>query len=223
MAGVETGSPRNGGGRESRGHRSTTRVFDWFVIVNLSLFLAATGSVFLSRFVHLRGEGHLGEFGIYAVICMVVVLAAWRTLRRFDWPLWLLVAAEMAILIHFAGGLIPYQDGRFYDIVLCGIRFDKYVHWANSFIAALVVSHLTRRGGLAVVLMVLGLGALWEIVEYAVVSRIPDAGVGLYDNNLRDLVANLAGGLTWWLMSAVVDALRRSVPGRTAGRKGGEA
>ncbi len=222
MVGVETGSPRNEGGRESGGHRSAANVFDWFVIVNLSLFLAATGSVFLSRFVHFRGDGHLGEFGIYAVICIVVVLAVWRTLRRFDWPLWLLAAAEIAILIHFAGGLIPYQDGRLYDIVLCGIRFDKYVHWANSFIAALVVSHLTRRGGLAVVLMVLGLGALWEIVEYAVVSRIPDAGVGLYDNNLRDLVANFAGGLTWWLTSAVVDALRRSVPGRTEGGRGGE-
>jgi hypothetical protein len=200
----------------SRGLRSRSSSvlgpFDWFVLCNLSIFLAAAGSVFLKRFIRYRGEEHLGEFGIYAVVSVVVILAVWRTLRRHDWPLWLLLAMEVAILAHFAGGLVQTGDGRLYDLVLFEVRFDKVVHVFNSFVAALVVSRVSRCRGPAVVLMVLGLGALWEIVEYAVVSRVPDAGVGLYANNLQDLVANLIGSLAWWGCSTLRGASVRVTP-----------
>lgn len=200
-------------GLESRGgRRPMFGRFDWFVILNLALFLVVAGSVLLRRFVLFRGEEHLGEFGIYAVVSVVGVTVAWRALRRFEWPVWLLLAVELAILIHFAGGLVTVDGGRLYDVVSFGVRFDKVVHLVNSFVAALVVSHVTRQSGLPVVLMVLGLGTVWEVVEYAVVSRVPEAGVGLYENNLEDLIANLAGAVAWWVMSVTRRAVRR--PGR---------
>jgi hypothetical protein len=61
------------------------------------------------------------------------------------------------------------------------------------------------------VLVVLGLGAIIEIVEYIVVLTVPQNGVGGYDNNMQDLLANLAGASSFML----VTALRRWMAGPT--------
>ena len=60
--------------------------------------------------------------------------------------------------------------------------------------------------GLAVLLVVLGLGAVVEIVEYLVMLTVPNAGVGGYDNNMQDLIGNLLGGTLF----VVLDCVRRS-------------
>jgi len=48
---------------------------------------------------------------------------------------------------------------------------------------------------LVAMLVVMGLGAFVEIVEFLVVMTIPNNGVGLYVNNLSDMVANFVGAL----------------------------
>ena len=66
--------------------------------------------------------------------------------------------------------------------------------------------------GLAVLLVVLGLGAVVEIVEYLVMLTVPNAGVGGYDNNMQDLIGNLLGGTLF----VVLDCVRRSRRSRAA-------
>jgi hypothetical protein len=108
---------------------------------------------------------------------------------------------------------MAFIDGvRLYDHFFFDLRFDKYVHFYNSFTAALVVRHIVQaldlrlRGAenLAIVLIVLGLGATIEIVEYGVTRSLPLNGVGGYDNNLQDLIANLGGGLCYWSVFGLV-------------------
>jgi hypothetical protein len=52
-----------------------------------------------------------------------------------------------------------------------------------------------------IVSVVLGLGAIIEIIEYIDTRTIPNHGVGGYDNNMQDLIANLIGGLLFVFIS----------------------
>jgi len=90
------------------------------------------------------------------------------------------------------------------------IRFDKYVHFINSLIAAIVVSEIIKMKGLPIngftqlltLLAVLGLGSLIEISEYTVTLTIASNGVGGYDDNMRDMIANGCGGIFFLLLSS---------------------
>jgi hypothetical protein len=69
-----------------------------------------------------------------------------------------------------------------------------------------------------VLLVVLGLGAVVEIVEYFVVLTVAHQGVGDYHNNLQDLVANLVGASTHLLVRQGLDG--PCPPRRAAPRRG---
>ncbi len=169
--------------------------FDLFILINFVLLLMMTGVVYYTT---------EWEFGLYAAAFIVVGVLLWRVLRRYPYPIWLLLALELGLLIHFAGGLIHFgpQNTRLYGHYFLGLRFDKYVHFYNSLIGVIALRYLFRQAGLAlrrmesliVVAVVLGIGAFIEIVEYLAVTTMPSTGVGDYDNNMQDLVFNLMGG-----------------------------
>jgi len=145
----------------------------------------------------------VAEFFFYATVLMAAATALWIWLRRYHFPWWLLTIIEFGILIQFAGGLIHFGGARLYDHVFFYIRFDKYVHFTNSLIAAAAVIEIIKMKGLPIngltrfltLLVVLGLGSLIEISEYTVTITIPNNGVGGYDDNMRDLIANGCGGI----------------------------
>lgn len=179
------------------------RPLDLFALPNLVLLAAVTGVVSWPRFVHYRGAANVGEFIVYLVLTAAGIGLAWTALRHLRPPLPLLCLFQLAFLLAVAGMAVPVGDGRLYDMVVAGVRFDKVVHFVWAFAGALavaaVIDHYGRvppwlRAGMAV-LAVLGLGAAWELVEYLVVRSIPEAGVGGYDNNMQDLIANACGGL----------------------------
>lgn len=179
------------------------RPLDVFALVNSALFLSMCFFVYYSRFIEYRGAANIHEFFIYAIAIFLGVLILWRYFRRYDFKVDLLLLVQIGILMHFAGAFVQVDGHRLYDEHLLGIRYDKYVHLINAFIASLLVRRLFLARGLSlaginrlfVVLSVLGLGALVEIVEYLVVSTVDDSGVGGYDNNMQDLMANLLGTL----------------------------
>jgi len=163
------------------------------------------------RFLEYRGPGNLPEFFLYAVFILLAILLLWRRFRGVLVPVWLLFALEAGILLHFSGGLVFFGERRLYDLSLFGsgieaLRFDKLVHLVNAAVVALLVRRLVGSrvpldalARLFVVLCVLGLGALVEIVEYGACLMVQRTGVGTYDNNMLDLVANLLGASlgTW--------------------------
>lgn len=186
------------------------RKLDLFFAVNIAGFLALCVLRYHDRFVAYRGAGHLEEFLLYALVILTGILVLWRSFRLQDFSTLTLGLVEVGILMHFAGALVSVGEGRLYDVHLLGIRYDKYVHLTNAFTVAMLVTWVLRLRGirpdplnrLLAVLVVLGLGAIVEIVEYGVVLTIPGNGVGDYHNNMQDLVANLAGATAFVAVEA---------------------
>lgn len=175
---------------------------DVFVAFNIVLFLMMCVFTYYARFVHYRGAANVWEFFVYASFIITAILLAGALLRRYAFGAGLLVLVQFGILIHFAGAFVQFDARRLYDCYVAGIRYDKLVHFTNAFIAVLVVRHITVRRGavmdgvtrLTLLLVVLGLGAVVEIMEYIVCTTVPGTGVGGYDNNMQDLIENMVGG-----------------------------
>lgn len=138
----------------------------------------------------------------YALLLMTGMAGLWLWLRRCPVPGWLLLTIEAGIVAHFAGGLAQFDGARHYDHVFLGVRYDKYVHFTNAFIAALAVREICRVRGLPITSVtrllvfftVPGLGGLVEVCEFVATLTIPRNGVGGYADTMGDLVANLCGG-----------------------------
>lgn len=184
---------------------------DVFTGFNLLLFLAMCVLRYHARFIEYRGIEHIHEFFVYAALIIVGILALWRVFRRHAFDGALLVWIQVGILMHFSGAFVQIDGGRLYDQVLWSVRYDKLVHFVNAFAAAWLLQRLLQWHGLdgsrsrafravMVVLGVQGLGAVVEIAEYFVVLTVPRNGVGDYDNNMQDLIANLAGACTCLLV-----------------------
>lgn len=176
---------------------------DVLAAIGMFLFVLFAVLFHFDRFVEHRGRENVDEFFFYAFVLLILFTWAWVTFRRYDWDPWLLALVAFGLLLHFAGGLTSHDGVRLYDWVPLGIRFDKIVHFVNAAIAAQVVVtilrfegiSLGRLEGIGVVLMVLGVGTIFEIAEWMVLRFVPDAGVGQYNNNLQDLIANLCGSV----------------------------
>jgi hypothetical protein len=177
------------------------RPLDWFALVGTVLFVLSAGLVQWNRWLESRGPGNAAEFFLYAVIIQAGIVLLWLAFRRYPWRPSTLAMIAAGILVHFIAGLMGHGGVRVYDVVVLGVRFDKIVHVVNAFMAVRITAEIFRFEGLRlgrmerliVVLVVLGLGTLWEMAEYLVLSSVPDAGVGYYHNTLQDQIANLIG------------------------------
>jgi hypothetical protein len=195
---------------------------DIFVAVNAALFIVMCAVVYYDRFLRYRGRGNVHEFFIYAGVILAAIVFAWIYLRRFTFQSAVLVLVQAGILAHFAGAFVPVDGGRLYDAEILSIRYDKYVHCLNAFAAAAVVAHvfdilevhLPLIRNLVLIMVVLGLGAVVEIVEYVVMQTIPNAGVGAYDNNMQDLIGNMVGGMLFIAAAAICRRLHFPVTSR---------
>lgn len=196
---------------------------DFFAAGNVALFVLLAATVYWERFVAFRGSANLPEFLAYATFLLSAIGGAWFAGRKLPvrWPS--LAAFEAGLLLHFAGGLLHPGGWRLYDheigltVFDVALRFDKIVHLANAIAGCVITLELLRvlgiRAGRATMLLVglvvLGCGAVVEIVEYVVVKTIPHNGVGDYDNNMTDLAANLLGCIVYATARAIVLILLR--------------
>ena len=107
---------------------------------------------------------------------------------------------------HLAGGLIELDGDRvLYNAVLAPhLRYDNVVHFFGFGFAgvaaweALAPRFIARdvgpmAVGIAVWLFGMGIGALNEVVEFAIALNVEESNIGGYLNTGRDLVANLLG------------------------------
>ncbi|NJL44119.1 MAG: DUF2238 domain-containing protein [Nitrosarchaeum sp.] len=120
--------------------------------------------------------------------------------------------------LHMAGGGLSWNGHRWYEIMFYTfsesyriLKYDQVIHFIGFLVATLVVwdllrPHLTHppKGhialGITVVMAGLGLGALNEIVEFSVSIATPHNGVGDLTNMGLDLISNLLGALTAWII-----------------------
>ncbi len=201
---------------------------DLFAVTNILLFLWMCYAAYFDRFIHYRGKEYVWEFFVYGLAILLAILAAWKHFRHFVFPSWLLVFAQLGIMIHFAGGLAVFHESRLYDKIIFGIRYDKYVHVVNAALAGAVVNFLYIEKTLQrdwvkdvkVILVVLGLGTLVEIIEYLVTLTVTTNGVGGYDNNMQDLISNLIGAGLLVLTLKIMGKCRKTAQIKLEFKKG---
>ncbi len=178
-------------------------LFDSLAVANLALWALGTLFLFRRPLAIQRAELSAAELLLYGSLAAAALVLLWRRLRRLPWSPALLLLVQAAALAAVSGFFVLPDGRRLYDGALLSIPWDKLVHFLAAAVAALAVGalfgwlgiRLPRLESTVVVLVVLGGGAVWEIVEYAVKSVFTHVGVGAYDNNMQDLVANLAGGV----------------------------
>lgn len=166
---------------------------DFFMVINFVLLSL------MAAFVYYIGEA---EFFIYGVAFIVSAGLLWRWLRRFYLPWSILLLLQIGLMLHFAGGLVHFDGVRLYDHIFFHIRFDKYVHFYNSFAGTIALNQLfnndhtskRRLNDYQLVLFVFGAGIAIELVELLAYLTLPLTGVGNIFNNAFDLVANILGG-----------------------------
>ncbi len=174
---------------------------DLFMLINGAFFLLMCYFFYFDRYVLFHGKGTIHEFFLYALAIFAVILALWAKFRLFEFNFIILLLIELPILIHFAGGFIEVDGARLYEFRFGNIRYDKFVHLINSLLTSIVLIHLFIRNNYkittlisaTIIFTVLGLGAVFEILEFVVALTVEDNGVGTYRNNMLDLVANLIG------------------------------
>jgi hypothetical protein len=129
--------------------------------------ILVTGAVFIAQ-----GEWIMGGFCAIAIVVAIIPTLAVRT-PNLTWP----VEVEVALLWLLMCHLVLGNLFNLYDRL---VWFDKVLHLGDSivigFVAFMAVyaAHVLRDGrrhpvldGVAILIATLGLGALWEIGEFA--------------------------------------------------------
>jgi hypothetical protein len=151
----------------------------------------------------------------YVATLMVLGLMLLRLDRTFGFSDLVAVGVTAWAVAHLAGGLIGLDGDRvLYNAVLAPhLRYDNVVHFFGFGVAGVaaweaLAPRLIRpevtplAAGLAVWLFGMGIGALNEVVEFAVALNVEESNVGGYLNTGRDLVANLLGAAAGALVVA---------------------
>lgn len=150
---------------------------------------------------------HNYEFLIYAAGMAVLIPILLRLHLKYVFNHSILIGLFFLGVIHMLGGLwlidgkVLYQHYIIQDLV----RFDKFAHAFGIFYAALavyyVLDHHLKSGkrdiiiSIFTILIGLGIGALWEIVECIPVLTLTRNGVGGYFGTIGDLVADTVGAI----------------------------
>jgi hypothetical protein len=184
--------------------------------------VAATAVVCFGAFGVATDAGLTVSYVVTVAVLGTVVVRLDRTVGFSD-----LVAVALTgwAVAHLAGGLIELDDSRvlYNAVLLPHLRYDNIVHFvgfgAGGIAAweALSIALFAERqpappplaAGITVWLLGMGLGALNEVVEFAVALNVEESNVGGYLNTGRDLVANLLGAAVAGMIVAR-RSLRRS-------------
>jgi uncharacterized membrane protein YjdF len=165
--------------------------------------VAAIATVGFGVFGAVTGAGQTATYVFTVVLLGVTVVRLDRRVRFSD-----LVAVGLTswAVAHLAGGLIGLDGDRvLYNAVLVPhLRYDNVVHFFGFGVAGIatweaLAPGLMRQGppplaaGITVWLFGMGIGALNEVVEFAIALNVEESNVGGYLNTGRDLVANMLG------------------------------
>ncbi len=166
------------------------------------------------------GAGQTATYVVTVMLLGALLLRLDRTVRFSD-----LVAVGVTAwaLAHLAGGLIGLDGDRvLYNAVLAPhLRYDNVVHFFGFGVAGVAAwEALAPRlaaadteplaAGITVWLFGMGIGALNEVVEFAIALNVEDSNVGGFLNTGRDLVANMLGAAAAGIV--VARRVRAEVP-----------
>ncbi len=154
------------------------------------------------------------EFIWYIVVMLMIVGLVGATLRKTQFPDWVLWLLSIWGLLHMAGGGVPVGDSVLYRYMIWPVfngggdfvlfKFDQLVHAYGFGVAALAAYTILSRSmvgsstfavSFTAILVSMGLSVVNEIVEFIAVIVAPDTGVGDFYNLELDLVFNTLGAI----------------------------
>lgn len=167
-----------------------------FIIINIFIYILSPLWAY-GRSGGIDGANYF--FYVLGFLLAGILAYRWAGKIRLSWPL--LIAAQIGLSMHFIGGM-KWDGTRIYNLEFGWLRYDKIVHLANGGVGFLLWQHLLDRAqinlgrfsAVILVLIVLGCGAVIEIIEYIGLQFVNSLAIqDLYDNNMQDLAANLLG------------------------------
>jgi hypothetical protein len=152
------------------------------------------------------------EFFYYAAVLFLLFFFVFFYYHELKLSSTLLAGMAAMGLFHFLGGAVIVNGTRLYDLWLLHLgpvafRYDNFVHAFGVFVLTFLAYHLLRphftirrpvsifHFAFLLFLVVMGIGAVSEVVELSAVVWLGADGVGDYFNNAFDLVFNGIGSL----------------------------
>lgn len=147
-------------------------------------------------------------YGVYCLAALGITTLLTRLAQRAEVPA--PVAIDVVVLVLMVADMTLGNIVGFY---FAWPYYDKVLHLGSSVLIGLLgflaiyIVHITGRirfhgwlDGLAILLVTLGLGAIWEIAEYGVDQALGRAtqgapGVGPLDDTMIDLVLDAVGAV----------------------------
>lgn len=177
-----------------------------------------SGYILVALFVLLSLARKNYEFVGYALVLVPFIAIVHATDARFDYKPIGLWGLNVWMLSHLLGGLASIGQTRLYDFMLIPIvgepylilKYDQAVHFFCYVVMALLVADVVKKIsaknitplvlGVIIALAASGIGAINEIIEFAMVVLLNNQGVGGYINTAIDIVANFLGAVVGaWL------------------------
>jgi len=172
-----------------------TKTFILLLVANIT-YLIIFLSIFLKRTNY--------EFIIYTGTVLLLLIILFFLHLKFNFSNFVLIGLSLIGLMHMIGGGIMVNGLRMYGhyIVLGIIRYDKIVHFLGIFFAVFVFYELIKSNkinklalSLILIFSGVGIGAIYEIIEFILVLTLPETGVGGYINTMGDIIANSLGAI----------------------------
>lgn len=155
------------------------------------------------------------EFVIYVGVMVAVFALLFGTLKKTQFPTYILWLISIWGLLHILGGSVQTSDGvlfayRIFPFIDLGgdfyiLKYDQVVHMYLYGVMSLVFLHLIRStlrsSGPAwiifftAIMASMGVSALNEIMEFLIAVTVERNGVGGYENAMLDLIFNFAGAI----------------------------
>lgn len=176
--------------------------------IYVNIFLLA---IFTLWFIYIGNYEFIG----YIVSIGFIIWLVYYTDKKFNYLPLAMWGLSLWLFLHLAGGAFIFGGVKLYGIVLIKIigapyyllKYDQVVHLYCYFIVTLfvysIVQKITNEKSMKitslviVILASIGIGALNEIIEFAmVIFANASVDVGSYTNNALDLVFNLIGAIT---------------------------
>lgn len=155
------------------------------------------------------------EFVIYVGVIIAVFALLFGTLKKTQFPTYILWLISIWGLLHILGGSVQTPDGvlfayRIFPFIDLGgdfyiLKYDQLIHMYLYGVMSLVFLHLIRSTLRAsgptwiifftAIMASMGVSALNEIMEFFIAITLERNGVGGYENAMLDLVFNFAGAI----------------------------
>jgi putative membrane protein len=150
------------------------------------------------------------EFMAYTVVAIILLWIVKYIYKEYDLPFIVLSGFSGWIFLHMLGGTTiggVFTYGRML-INIVGepyfiLRYDQFIHLycyvvITAIIYYIIKKHVKQMDKIMLFLVVItgiGVGALNEILEFAMVVTMTNTGVGGYYNTALDLVFNAVGAI----------------------------